>query len=384
MLRRSEVLFGLYRYDPLDRLIGQSLPGLLEGKRFYLKSRLATEVEGDCSYSLFQNGEKLLAQQRHQGGMLDLTLLATDQQRSVLNTIDAIFPQVIAYSPYGYRTAASGMSSLLGFNGEHQDLLTGNYMLGNGNRSFNPVLMHFTSPDIMSPFGMGGVNSYAYCQGDPINNSDPTGNVILPSRVRAMISGWVQKAKANLYIPEGGRISRSYIVRPSAIDQLGVNTGGAYYPEGAELSSRANRYAHSAADTATQFYSSGVVRRRIINPSMIERRFDATPGAELDSILRNARHPRYEAVNAVYRRNSPFNIGNHLSVASPGLDVLIKRADSSRVLARIDSGLTGSIPGVMPSMLIRKIRYGDVESVTLSELQQRYPQFFNQNFRRAG
>jgi RHS repeat-associated protein len=66
--------------------------------------------------------------------------------------------------------------SLLGFNGEEKDPVTGYYFLGNGYRAFNPLLMRFNSPDVLSPFDRGGLNPYTYCLGDPINNVDPTGN----------------------------------------------------------------------------------------------------------------------------------------------------------------------------------------------------------------
>jgi RHS repeat-associated protein len=102
-------------------------------------------------------------------------LLVTDQQRSVLQLAgpDGVVRQV--YAPYGHRRLESGPGSLLGFTGEALDPATGHYLLGNGHRAFNPVLMRFNSPDGLSPFGRGGLNPYAYCLGDPVNFSDPTG-----------------------------------------------------------------------------------------------------------------------------------------------------------------------------------------------------------------
>ena len=103
-------------------------------------------------------------------------LLATDQQRSVLNALDSNRPRPIAYTPYGHRPPENGLLSLLGFNGELPDPLTGHYHLGKGYRQFNPVLMRFNSPDSWSPFGEGGLNAYGYCGGDSINRSDPSGH----------------------------------------------------------------------------------------------------------------------------------------------------------------------------------------------------------------
>ena len=107
-------------------------------------------------------------------------LLAPDQQRSVLSALDEHPPRSIAYTPYGHRPRENGLLSLLGFNGELPDPLTGCYHLGNGYRQFNPVLMRFNSPDSWSPFGEGGLNAYGYCGGDPRNWKDPTGHVKNP------------------------------------------------------------------------------------------------------------------------------------------------------------------------------------------------------------
>jgi RHS repeat-associated protein len=85
-------------------------------------------------------------------------------------------PNSINYSPYGHHKLLSGELGLLGFNGQYLDLFSKCYLLGNGYRTYNPVLMRFNSPDSMSPFGQGGMNTYVYCLVDPINAQDINGH----------------------------------------------------------------------------------------------------------------------------------------------------------------------------------------------------------------
>src|SRR5207253_6296609 len=129
--------------DPLDRLAACTPSAQASTQHFYLKTRLATEIQGSM-------------------------------QRSVLNALDATQSHPLAYTPYGHSAPENG---LLGFNGERLDPVTGHYVLGNGYRAFNPVLMRFNSPDSLSPFGEGGLNAYVYCAGDPVNRSNPTGHI---------------------------------------------------------------------------------------------------------------------------------------------------------------------------------------------------------------
>ncbi|WP_434655129.1 RHS repeat-associated core domain-containing protein [Pseudomonas sp. R3-56] len=172
-----ETVLCRYHYDPLDRLVDRAPYEQAGIQRFYCKSRLATEIQGVVQRSVFQHDERLLAQRRHENARVNTALLATDQQHSVLNVLDATGPHPFAYTPYGHRPAENGLLSLLGFNGEPPDPVTGHYSLGSGYRVFNPVLMRFNSPDSLSPFGDGGLNAYGYCAGDPINWTDPTGHI---------------------------------------------------------------------------------------------------------------------------------------------------------------------------------------------------------------
>lgn len=170
MSHAPESLLIHYHYDALDRCISCVPNGQLRQERFYQKERLATEIQGDVQQQIFQFEDVLLAE-LHKEGSQRTALLMTDRQRSVLQTTDGDS----AYTPYGHRTVNEGLPSLLGFNGQRSEPVTERYLLGNGHRGFSPILMRFDRPDSLSPFGEGGLNCYAYCGGDPINRTDPTG-----------------------------------------------------------------------------------------------------------------------------------------------------------------------------------------------------------------
>lgn len=173
-----------YQYDPLDRLTGLRPAEHVGTQRFYQTDDLVNEIEGQIQLTILRHEAQPLAQRLNIANVAETTLLATDQQRSVLQTLTATDTRRLVYTAYGHQPAESGLSSLLGFNGERPDPITGHYLLGQGNRAFNPVLMRFNSPDEFSPFGDGGINPYAYCGGDPVNRYDPSGNI--PSPINAL------------------------------------------------------------------------------------------------------------------------------------------------------------------------------------------------------
>ena len=107
-------------------------------------------------------------------------LLSTDLLASVSGTFDRQQKARWTYTPFGYspsrqRYPESFTRTPTGvlFAGEYREA-PGFYLPGNGKRAFLPSIMRFTCSDSMSPFALGGLNSYAYCGAQPVTRKDPS------------------------------------------------------------------------------------------------------------------------------------------------------------------------------------------------------------------
>lgn len=117
---------------------------------------------------------------------LGSVIAQTAADRSILSTY--------AYSPYG-ETSAQGADggNPIQYTARENDE-TGLYYYRA--RYYDPVLKRFTQPD---PIGLqGGINTYAYVEGDPVSNVDPTG--LLSYSIEGYLtwgegsrSGWIQR-----------------------------------------------------------------------------------------------------------------------------------------------------------------------------------------------
>ncbi|PYC23029.1 RHS repeat-associated core domain-containing protein, partial [Pseudomonas mosselii] len=164
---------GTYHYDAHGHLIrtkqGQGTDDTL---LYFEKNRLRLAIHGETQTHLLHAGDLPLGQQQA-GDAAATRMFSCTASGSVIADSPESTTRHPGYSAYGQRFGA--LASLLGFNGEYLDPDSGWYLLGRGHRAYNPELMRFHAPDTLSPFGNGGINCYAYCQGNPITFSDPTG-----------------------------------------------------------------------------------------------------------------------------------------------------------------------------------------------------------------
>lgn len=211
-----------YEYVPLDRLTGVRGLTADQTQRFYQQGYLTTELGPQWQRTVLRHQAQPLAQSQSEAGVTETALLATDLAHSLLQTVSRVSPQQFAYTAYGHHPAENGLSRLLGFNGECPDEVTGHYPLGQGNRFFNPVLMRFNSPDELSPFDeRAGVNTYVYCQNNPINFIDPSGNT--PFKITANLAKSLNKGTnthTTALIKNASRIKKKYskISRTNNVD----------------------------------------------------------------------------------------------------------------------------------------------------------------------
>lgn len=190
----------ILQYDIRGRLIKAGSSQQSADYGYDGSARLAKEQINDqpVSYMIYQHNtprlkldspdnsvawlENWLRITKTNGHISDVTAMARDRVRNVILSghIDVKNEPILnlvlhLYTPWGFRQTDD--PSLPGFKGELRDVITGAYPLGNGYRSYNPILMRFNSPDSLSPFGVGGINPYVYCNNDPINGLDLDGHI---------------------------------------------------------------------------------------------------------------------------------------------------------------------------------------------------------------
>lgn len=145
---------------------------------FYKNGHLTTEVATLGNRHVLWANDVVLAQ-------LDQSQTAKVLRVDFANSVLGSASGSAVYSPYGY-LATEILQALLGFNGQWCDSRTHGYPLGAGRRLYNPALMRFCSIDPLSPFDKGGLHPAAYCGGDPINRTDPSGRFF--QRIRKLFA----------------------------------------------------------------------------------------------------------------------------------------------------------------------------------------------------
>lgn len=161
---------------------------------FYKGSKLSTVLTGHTHCTLMSANNQNLCENSQAAKPL---LLATDAQDSTVAT-GSDDRKNISYSPYGKDSCLPESSLLSRYTGQRWLTSGIGYLLGNGHRLYNPVLMRFYSSDTFSPFEEGDINAYAYCGNAPINRVDPSGRMF-GSFIKRMSGGYsYSKLKSRL------------------------------------------------------------------------------------------------------------------------------------------------------------------------------------------
>jgi len=217
-----------YTYDPLNRLASSAdkaggTPHQLIHDGYRVRGEYPVGEHKDQRIVL--PGSSACQVQKNKAGTSERTLLnLCDEDGSVLVSFDVVSRKPVhhAYSAYGAHSSDE-QGALHGYNGEYREAEGDQYPLGRGYRWYAPQLMQFQVQDGASPLDQGGPNGYGYCDGDPVNHTDPTGQW----KFRRMHSDYYRACKpAPLSLGKHGTLVSAIIFGGITV-LTAVMTGGA-------------------------------------------------------------------------------------------------------------------------------------------------------------
>ncbi|WP_330209146.1 RHS repeat domain-containing protein [Pseudomonas sp. AM4(2022)] len=180
-----------YQYDAESRQVVATRDNESPVAMVYAGDHLDRLVQGSRKLRYFNVGGQV---QVRTGGVEGPQLHLNDGAGTVRGVVEpGQAPVQRHYAPYGEGQVVPQDGSvrsmadlqLPAFNGERLDAAVGLYHLGA--RAYDPGLMVFCSADPLAPFDEGGINSYAYCAGNPVNLIDPSG--LLPKWLAWTLTG---------------------------------------------------------------------------------------------------------------------------------------------------------------------------------------------------
>jgi RHS repeat-associated protein len=230
------------------------------------------------------------------------TVFSVDRAQSVIARYRGASASRARYAPFGYSSPrpSQGQSA---FSGQWLTPAGEYYLLGNGRRGYGAARARFGQPDVLSPFGAGGLNSYAYCASEPVNRLDPTGQAFTPLVVGSLIGGL-----ANTLVQAASLGSRSAKQTPRAM-RLGLRLAALTGLTGVAASALAgaqpdNRPAQQGLTWAgiALGVTSVALRGAVLMPALYQAGLRRVAGRVFG--LRRANATDTRSVEAVYEKRS--------------------------------------------------------------------------------